>query len=795
MTIEPYVCSDDGRRRALLAQVPLALNAVDYLEIASDDETTLAVHFLCDLPGGGGANPVPPSPPLTAGNVRIEGGTHRHVFTIASVAAAGKTLTVVVGAPARGFDYATYRFSIVASPTHPVTPSGFDPKLSAIDFSFKANCPSEFDCKQDLVCPPRTFAEPELDYLAKDFNTFRRLMLDRLSVLMPDWTERHAADLQNTLVDLLAYVADYLSWYQDAVATEAYLGTARKRVSLVRHARLLGYEPLEGCNARTFVQFQFSGSTGVALNPHTPILTQGGDGRPVIVPGGDFARALVDKPFVFETLHGVKLYQAHNEIQFYTWQDQQCWLACGTTSATLADNGIALAPGDFLLFEEIAGPESGLAADADWQHRQVVRLTSVAAGHDPLGGAGIVEIEWDCADALTFALCLSARVAPSEPAFAVSVARGNVVLADHGLTIKSETLAPQTVPDTGPYRPMLPELGVTFAVPFDANAVPAPSASALLGVSPRDALACVQIDDAYGGWTLRRDVLSSGRFARDFVVEVEDDGTASLRFGDNVLGAAPAGGTQFALTFRIGSGPPGNLGAGTLTRVVTGVAGITSLYNPLPAVGGADPESLTEIRQYAPQAFRVQERAVTEQDYAAMAMRFTGVADAVARIRWTGSWYTAYLYVTRTNNQSADDPSFIAAIEHFLDGYRMAGVDLEIRGPAIVALDLALGVCVRTGYVRANVKRDLLAAFAALFAPGNFTFGTPLYESRIYAVAMAVAGVESVTVTRMQRLRMTPAGELAAGVIHAAALEILRLDNDPSAPENGQIEIDMWGGL
>lgn len=792
MTIEPYVCSDDGRRRALLAQVSPALNAIDYLEIASADEATLAVYFLFDLPGGGGANPVPASPALTPGNIRIEGAGR--VFTIASVAAAGNVLTVVAAAPVRGFDYATYRFSIVASPTHPVTPAGFDPKLSAIDFSFKANCPSEFDCKQDLVCPPKVFAEPELDYLAKDFNTFKRLMLDRLSVLMPDWTERHSADLQNTLVDLLAYVADYLSWYQDAVATEAYLGTARKRISLVRHARLLGYEPLDGCNARTFVQFQVSGGP-ITLAAHTPILTRGGDGNATVVVN-DFARALVDRPFVFETLHDGSFTQAHNQIQFYTWQDQQCWLPCGTTSATLADTGLVLAPGDFLLFEEIAGPESGLPADADWQHRQVVRLTSVASGHDPLGGAPVVEIAWDPADALTFALCLSARTSPSEPPFVVSVARGNVVLADHGLTVSGEALDPPAVPDTGPYRPMLPELGVTFAVPFDANAVPAPSASALLAVSPRDALASVEITDAYGAWTVRRDVLSSGRFARDFVVEVEDDGTASLRFGDNVLGAAPQGGTQFALTFRIGSGPQGNLGAGTLARAVTNTLGITSLYNPLPAIGGTDPESLTEIRQYAPQAFRVQERAVTEEDYATMAMRFTGVADAVARIRWTGSWYTAYVYVRRANDQPVDsDLLFVAALKHFLDGCRMAGVDLEIRGPVVAALDLALGVCVKTGYVRANVKRDLLAAFAALFAPGNFTFGTPLYESRLYATAMAVAGVESVTVTRMQRLRMTPAGELAAGVIHAAPLEILHLDNDPSAPENGQIEIDMWGGL
>ncbi len=277
----------------------------------------------------------------------------------------------------------------------------------------------------------------------------------------------------------------------------------------MRHARLLGYEPLEGCNARTFVQFQFSGSAGAALNPHTPILTQGGDGRPLIVPGDDFARALVDKPFVFETLHGVKLYQAHNEIQFYTWRDQQCWLPCGTTSATLADNGIALAPGDFLLFEEVAGPESGLGADADWQHRQVVRLTSVAAGHDPLGGASIVEIAWDSADALTFALCLSARTAPSEPAFAVSVARGNVVLADHGLTIKTETLAPQTVPDAGPYRPMLPELGVTFrgAVRCERGACRRPRARCLRSRrATRWPASRSPMPMAHG--TLRRDVLS-----------------------------------------------------------------------------------------------------------------------------------------------------------------------------------------------------------------------------------------------------------------------------------------------
>ena len=78
-------------------------------------------------------------------------------------------------------------------------------------------------------------------------------MLDRLSSSIPGWTERSPADLQVTLVDLLAYVGDRLSYEQDAVATEAYLGTARRRVSVRRHARLLGYRMHEGCAARAFV--------------------------------------------------------------------------------------------------------------------------------------------------------------------------------------------------------------------------------------------------------------------------------------------------------------------------------------------------------------------------------------------------------------------------------------------------------------------------------------------------------------------------------------------------------------
>src|SRR5580765_5188939 len=99
-------------------------------------------------------------------------------------------------------------------------------------------------------------APPHIDYQARDFAGFQQLLLDHMSVLVPGWTERGAADQGNALIDLLAYAADYMAYYQDAVATEMYLGTARLRRSVRRHAQLLDYDLHEGCNARVWAHIQ-----------------------------------------------------------------------------------------------------------------------------------------------------------------------------------------------------------------------------------------------------------------------------------------------------------------------------------------------------------------------------------------------------------------------------------------------------------------------------------------------------------------------------------------------------------
>src|SRR5262249_15392729 len=114
-------------------------------------------------------------------------------------------------------------------------------------------------------------------------------------------------------------------------------------------------------------------------------------------------------------------------------------------------------------------------------------------------------------------------------------------------------------------------------------------------------------------------------------------------------------------------------------------------------------------------------------------------------------------------------------------------------------------------HFRASVRAELLDVFSSqdlangrrgFFHPDNFTFGQPVFLSRLVAAAMRVPGVAWVDVSdippktnRFRRLGHKADGEIAAGRIAADRLEIARLDNDPNDPENGRIDFHMEGGI
>ena len=149
-------------------------------------------------------------------------------------------------------------------------------------------------------------------------------------------------------------------------------------------------------------------------------------------------------------MEAAALFAAHNEMHFYSWGDQRCCLSKGATQATLQGSLVRLKAGDVVIFEEVVGPNSGRPEDADPAHRCAVRLIHVVTQDaadqpltDPLTGQRITQIIWAGEDALPFPLCLSAQTDSAHGGQfieLVSVARGNIVLADHGFTVDGESL-------------------------------------------------------------------------------------------------------------------------------------------------------------------------------------------------------------------------------------------------------------------------------------------------------------------------------------------------------------------
>ncbi|MGI0493686.1 putative baseplate assembly protein [Alkalinema pantanalense CENA528] len=832
MVSTQYRCKNE-HRRSIVRQGQdgqFLLNGIDYLEVAAD-QTTLVVYFVHPLPGSGQDQAVPPrSTPLSPDNLLISGGSRIPTLRVESVTTYGQVLLVHVEQPG---DLSTYTLQLVQSTTTSAPPSGFDPQLSQVPFSFGVESFSEFDCRAPASPPDKTLPPPVIDYLSKDYASFRRLMLDRLAVTLPQWQERSPADVGVMLVELMAYAADYLSYYQDAVATEAYLGTARRRVSVRRHARLLDYFMHDGCNARAWIvinvnkTFTLPGPNPQRQQSGAQLLTRTFNPQSLLSPS-KLPAALEAGGQVFETLHDIDLDPVFNEIRFYTWDDGQCCLPAGATQATLRETPIEqktklhklLHPGKVLIFEAVKHPRTGDRETADRSQRHAVHVTRVKAAIDPLHNLPIVEITWSPEDALPFDLILSGQDAQGRPIADVSVVRGNVVLADAGQTVPIEDLTQdigwQRLRPRLTYGPLVQQGYVRDRndqwVLFDPQA----SAKAALQWELRDTKPAIWVWETANPamqWQVQRDLLNSDRFARDFVVETEDNSQAYLRFGDDVLGKRPRSGLQ--ASYRIGQGRQGNVGADAIAHLINNnvvqelanevdlQSTITEIYNPLPAFGGQEPESIDQVKLDAPQAFRVQQRAVTEADYAQAAQQHPEVQQAIATRRWTGSWYTIFITVDRSGGRTLDS-AFKQELLDFLEGFRLAGHDIAIDAPRFIPLDIAMGVQVAADYFQSSVKRALLDTFSSnvsstgelgFFHPDRFTFGQPIYLSQIIATAVKVAGVRSAEVTQFQRWGQQADRELEMGRITMERLEILRLDNNPNAPENGRIIFNLEGGL
>jgi len=726
--------------------------------------------------------------PITGGERILGGALSGQVQVTGLVHSASGVLQLTL-APVG--DYSRYTLTILDA--------GFDPIFATFIFRFRPGCFSA-NC-QPLPNFSPAVIQPAIDYLAKDYDSFRHAMIAAMMQRVPNWQAETEASLDLTLIDLISASADELSDYQDRVMQEAYWPTAQKRISLRRFARLMAYYPYEGNQASTVLALNFPGSTGYNVPPGTAAWSGPARGQPGSV--------------AFVTASPAQINGIFSEVPLYTWSDAIPSLAAGATTADLAfPSGAAagnaqalIANGSIprLLVQQGLNPATGMPAGADPTQRQILNLTGATLLTDPLTGDPVVRVTWQQQDALTENYCFVVSVNGNRVA-GVSFFHGNLVDLVQGTERSFQYLPPGSTLSPGQYCFQVTRQG--FAQCKLPPAFPVLwTKTANDGYTPPQSTASVTITDASGvsDWAEQPDLIhSDGVEDRHFVVETDENLRSLVRFGDGTNGVEIPNDGVITIQWMSGYGPDGNIGKDSIIGFDgTGMPDVQlgTCWNPFDVIDGAAPETADVIRRSVPQAFLYnQQRAVTLADYVAQAETVAGVERAAAVYQWTGSWRTVRVSIDPEGTTTLS-MALRTAVEQVLDAVHLIGEDIEVRAPEYVPLAIVLTVCVSSDSWIDDVAPVVEQAFSngynsdgslAFFHPDRWSFGQALYASQMEGVLFDIQGVEhvvSLSMTRWWNPSVT-----STEVMPMGPEEIVLVSNDPNNLEEGTITFSYQGG-
>ena len=739
------------------------------------------------------------------GGHRIRGGTAGGQIHVTAASAAGNVLTLTVTPIG---DYSTY--------TLVITDAGFDPLLSELDFKFRPGCFSN-DCSpgwEPAAPPPSPLT---IDYLAKDYDSFRHTLITAMQQRVPGWQSTSEADMDQVLIDLFSASGDELSDYQDRVMAEAYFSSCRSRVSLARHARLMDYHIHQGNQSTTPLALKIAGTVTGTLTLSDGTLINHIFNLPAgfTVWAGD--PDVPETRIYFATREAAVLHPLLNALGLYTWQDVKPSLAAGDTTADLApsttdqvscdivtaliNNGVVKE----LVVQEWLNPATGRPSGANPDKRQRLRLLSAETVADPMTGMFCVRITWREEDALKYNYCFTVTSAIGDITD-LSQFHGNLVTVHQGqpvTTIFRDSDAPLAVGEYAyerterrgilcriPHRPL-----AYLDTPVGGEIQPQTtmqievSLPGLGDVEFLEDISLVHADDS----------LDEGNF---FAVETDELQRSVIRFGNGTNGYLLPADSVVHCNYQVGGGEFGNVGRDAVIYYDTvATPDVTSLWNPFDVTNGRDPELVEQILRNAPEAYRARQlRAITLADYIARAEEVDGVSRAVAAYAWTGSWRTVRISVDPVGKDTLDD-DLRARLSAHLEAVRLIGEDIEIRPPSFVPLQIYVTVCIDENYWPEDIRFVLEQEFStgytpdgrlAFFHPDNWTFGQSLHASEISGRIKRITGIKHINSIDLGRWNEPTPGP--GDQIQVQFNEIILVKNDPDHLETGFIRFELQGG-
>ncbi|MFC4857266.1 putative baseplate assembly protein [Actinophytocola glycyrrhizae] len=283
-------------------------------------------------------------------------------------------------------------------------------------------------------------------------------------------------------------------------------------------------------------------------------------------------------------------------------------------------------------------------------------------------------------------------------------------------------------------------------------------------------------EDGWQEWQQVDDFAGSGpgdrHFALDAVLGEVRFGPV-LRLADGTVaqhGAVPPRGAAIRVRrYATGGGTRGNVAAGTVTALRSSVPFVSAVENRRSAQGGTDAETVDEARDRAPVLLRTRDRAVTAEDYEALAIR---AVPGLARVRCAPSGVdgtpagTVKVLVVPAAAEVdgkvrfADlvpDERTLRAVAERLDAVRTVGTRVLVEPPRYRGLTVVARLVARPRTDPAAVENAAVSALYRMFSPlpgggpdgAGWPFGRAVRTGDVYALLHRVRGVEYVEDVRL----------------------------------------------
>jgi predicted phage baseplate assembly protein len=597
---------------------------------------------------------------------------------------------------------------------------------------------------------------PDLD--TRTFEEIVALARARIPRYTPEWTDFNESDPGITLVQLFGWLTEMLLYEMNRVPGRSY----------VKFLQLLGMEVRPAQPARA--DLTFTAQQGAPRVDPVPAGTQVG-GQPA--DGGDMV--------IFETSAGLDLVRpALTDVQVFDGSAFTVVTAQNTTAAApfrplgwIPAVGSAL----YLGFTPDDPPSGARPFPQEVSLRVFLPTAAPTAAMASCEGARQLpappaSLVWECRPTASasrwralsvyedssVAFTQEGYVKLQGPAEVAPTVEGKVTeprlwlrarLAGGGYPVGAEpeidALRPNTVPAESLVTVREELVGISEGHPAQRFS---------LRHRPVQAGTLMLVTQAAGEeaerWEARDDLLASGPDDPHYVLNAT---SGEIRFGDGARGRIPVAGTEIvARSYRYGGGASANLGAGLATTPLTRLAGVEEVTNERPAVGGRDEQDVEELKQRAPSVLRNRGRAVTPEDFAALALEVGGVertaALPLAHPDHPGVDVPGAVTVVVVPEDEAVPPvpsrDLVRAVCRRLDRARLLTTEVHVTGPEYREVTVEARVAAHAYAALGAVERDVRAALDRFLDPLRRPFGEDLVPSNIFGVILAVPEVAAV---------------------------------------------------